>query len=145
MPELTGTIPETASPVPFRTAAPIGSPTPAPSRLVSVAVQGTPVQLPCPPWCVLPHDDQRLVELADLAHYGAEMSVQLPTFSGATESGITVHLACYPFSSDEDRTPYLALVSPSGESTPLTADLAETVAQGLERHAAMMRALAGAV
>jgi hypothetical protein len=90
------------------------------------------------------HDGDQLVELADLAHWGAEVSVQLPTFSGGTESSITVHLASYPFSLDDDRSPHLSLSSPSGDSTVLTADLAETVAQGLERHAAMMRALSAA-
>jgi len=113
-------------------------------RMVAVIVQGTEVCVPCPSWCVEDHAGARLVELADLAHFGAELSVQLPTFSGATESSITVHLASYPFSVRDDRNPHLSLVSPSGESTTLSADLAETVAQGLERHAAMMRALSAA-
>jgi len=110
-------------------------------RMVAVIVQGVEVHVPCPSWCIENHTGQRLVELDDLSHFGAELSVQLPTFSGATESSITVHLASYPFSVRDDRMPHLSLVSPDGDSTPLTADLAETVAQGLERHAAMMRAL----
>jgi hypothetical protein len=93
---------------------------------------------------VIDHAGEWLVELADLAHCGAEVSVQLPTYSGSTEDSVTVHLESYPFAVRDDRSVHLALVSPSGDSTVLTADLAETVAQGLERHAAMMRALSTA-
>lgn len=132
------------STVPQPQDAPVPTVTPAPPRMVAVIVQGTEVRVPCPSWCVEDHSRGRLVELADLAHFGAELSVQLPTFSGATESSVTVHLASYPFSVRDDRNPHLSLVSPSGDSTTLSADLAETVAQGLERHAAMMRALSAA-
>jgi hypothetical protein len=50
----------------------------------------------------------------------------------------------HPFDPDPaEREPHLVMTVPSGDCVSLPAALAESVAQGLERHAAMMRALSG--
>jgi hypothetical protein len=116
--------------------------TPPQPRWATVTVCGSPVQVEEPVWCTGCEGDA-VVCLEDLQHSGEELSLSLPGSNGA-ETAVTVQLICWPFSEKPaERTPYVSLQATSGDCTPLTASLAESVAAGLERHAAMLRALTG--
>jgi hypothetical protein len=118
------------------------APATQPPRWVTITVCGSPVQIECPGWCTGCEGDAVMC-LEDLQHSGEEMSLSLPGTNGG-ETAVTVQLICWPFSQNPaERTAYVSLMATSGDCTPLNASLAESVAAGLERHAAMLRALTG--
>jgi hypothetical protein len=129
------------------TTSPAPAPAPAPSvtlpRTVTLTVRGVPVSVPCPDWCTVDHSGG-LAFLEDLAHYGTGQALMVPAYGGGSERELVVRLAQWPFSEVEaERSPYLMLSSAAGTCTPLDATLAESVAAGLEAHAARLRAMSG--
>lgn len=77
MSELTGTIPETASPVPFRTALPAPA---SPRTWLRHIVGGGQIVESCPEFCTRSHQYDGHSNLDDLHHSADEVGAEVPVF-----------------------------------------------------------------
>lgn len=124
------------------TARPSVAAPPSTGRTVTVSVRGVPVTVPCPDWCIGHDPDENLMELADLGHNGAAVTLPVPTFSGGTAHILGAYLAHYPFEAAD--CPYLLLdAGGKCDFVPLPRAAALAFADQLVAHADRLRALVG--
>ncbi|MEU6339899.1 hypothetical protein ABZ883_02975 [Streptomyces sp. NPDC046977] len=121
----------------------------APRRVIAI-VDDSPVEIECPAWCVIDHESDSLVDLADVHHNGPEISVSIPTGTGPRRV-LTAWMSAWPYGLDLDGTAAgmttagLAVDDPAastGECENLSAAQLTAFADQLSAHVDQLRRLA---
>ncbi|MDR3081493.1 MAG: hypothetical protein LBV60_11305 [Streptomyces sp.] len=132
-------VPETATTPPVEQSS--GSPT----RIVPARVDGKPVWLECPEWCVLDHVAQNDRFLDDVYHSGHMVDLEAPRFNGDPVLLAFIRLGLDPFGSQPElRLPFLVLEegAGSGDGMYMRPEQAEEFADRLVAFAEQVRMLA---